>query len=197
MKTKLVNKVVAFILSAFTIFSLTSCKDVEENNNSSNSSGNELGDTNLVLAENGNSSYSIVIDNEASFSEQYAATFLQKYLQLSTGALLPIISDENIASINEGKILSIGRNRLLENSGITITENEVSRDGYKIIRKDNAVYICGGGDTGTSFGVYEFLTHQIGFEPYTSDEIYYENKSTLYLKDFAILTAQILIIECW
>ena len=188
MRKSLYKRVCACILSAFTLFGLVACKKTDSGDLPV-SSVTEIADTDITLSQNGVSPYKIVVAKDASVSEGYSASTLQKYLELSTGAYIPVVTDAETELIKDGYVLSVGRNQLFRDSGISVSESEVSRDGYKIVRKDNAVYICGGGDVGTTFGVYEFLKYQIGFEPYTKDEIYYEKKETVKLKDFAYTDA--------
>ena len=49
-----------------------------------------------ALFSNGKSDYSIVVCNEASASEQTAAEELQQYLEQISGAVLPIISPDQL-----------------------------------------------------------------------------------------------------
>ncbi|MBO5480800.1 MAG: DUF4838 domain-containing protein [Clostridia bacterium] len=142
-------------------------------------------ETSIKLADNGVTSYKIVISDQASAAEEYAANELATYLGRATGATFPIVKDNTVSSAtSQDYILSVGRNDLLTASGITVDRNEVTRDGYRIVRKDNTVYICGGYDTGTAFGVYEFMNHQVGYEAYTAEEIYYDDSPVVYVRDF-------------
>lgn len=181
------------VLTTLLIFSVAACKP-QEGQNSSDSSSTDINetidkgfdDTDIVLCENGQSPYTIIVGENASVCESYAASELQVYLNKATSAELSIVSESDSLNISE-KYISIGRTKKLANSGISVTEAEVTRDGYKIYRDGTNVYICGGKDTGTAFGVYEFLKHEIGFEAYANDEIYYETRSKLYVKDFKLV----------
>ncbi len=187
---KTYKRIICLALTALLTFGVVACKP-SEGQNSSSIEGNEtintgFKDTDIVLCENGQSPYTIILGENASVCESYAASELQLYLNKATSAELSIVSESDAMSVSE-KYISIGRTKKLENSGISVTETEVTRDGYKIYRDGTNVYICGGKDTGTAFGVYEFLKHEIGFEPYANDEIYYETSSKLYLKDFKLV----------
>ena len=142
-------------------------------------------ETSIKLADNGTTAYKIVISDTASAAEEYAANELATYLGRATGATFPIVKDTTVSTATSQEyILSVGRNDLLTASGIVVDREEVTRDGYKIVRKDNTVYICGGYDTGTAFGVYEFMNHQVGYEAYTADEIYLDTSPVVYVRDF-------------
>ena len=143
-----------------------------------------LENTNIVFCKNGATEYKIVIRENATECERYAASELQEYVKKATSAYLEIVETNGCVT---GKYLSLGHTKLLERSGIEVTEKELSRDGYKVVRKNDNVYICGGGDSGTAFGVYEFLKHQVGYEAYAADEIAYTYADVSYLKDFDIV----------
>ena len=176
------KRVIFILLTAVLCFSAVGChKKTPPPAPSEEVTG--IPDTTIVLAENGRSDYSIVIGAAASPSEIFSAEELQQYIKLSTGATLPIINDPAGATESE-HILSVGRTAMLAASEVKVDFDEVGRDGFKIVRKDNTVYICGGKDTGTSFGVFEFLHDEVGYEPYAADEIYYDKIEKLYVKDF-------------
>lgn len=187
-KTRRYIKVISLILTVFLAFGMVACKsDTGPSEDTSNqTSTSSFEDTDIVLCENGQSPYTIIVADDASVCESYAASELQLYLNKATSAKLNIVSERDALNISE-KCISIGRTKRLEESGISVTETEVTRDGYKIYRDATNVYICGGKDTGTAFGVYEFLKHEIGFEAYANDEIYYATRPTLYLKDFKLV----------
>ena len=184
MKTK---KFLYALMAAITVSSVcmaTACGDSELSNLTP---GEErvLTDTTTSIAEYGTTGYKVVIPTDASSSEKWAANELVTFIQRSTGATLPVVAENTVGTLTtQDKIISVGDTQMLVDTGITVTQAEVTTDGYKIIRKDNTVYICGPTDWGTTFGVFEFLHHQVGYEPYTADEIYYEEHEVLKLKDF-------------
>lgn len=156
---------------------------------SSSSSGNEqktnieIADTNILLCANGVSDYKIIIPNEHTSVIRVAANELSAFLLQATGAEIVIEKDTGNYSA-DSKLISLGKTSAFNNANISIDEKELGRDGFKIERKDDDVYICGGSDFGTAFGCYGFLEHEINFEAYAEDEIYFEKKDTLKLKDF-------------
>ena len=185
MKRNSLKRFLAFIVSAMLTLSVVACDKQPQPNVTMDNQSKTMEDTNITLCKNGESPYKILVSASASVSEEYSASFLQKYLELSTGTTIPVVKETQANDVvSTDYVLSVGRTALLENSGVEVTEKEVTRDGYKIVRKENTVYICGGGDVGTSFGVYEFLKYQIGFEPYSQEEIFYEKKQEVKVKDF-------------
>lgn len=185
MRKNIFIKTVALLCVCLTLFTCVACNKGKNNNQNLQKpilQKQTIADTDIFLVENGTSNYKIVISENASTPENYIATELQRYIKYSSGCTLPIIKDNE--QILDDYIISVGRNVKLTQSGISVDFSEVGRDGYKIIRKGNSVYICGGKDTGTSFGVYEFLSWQVGYECYAYDEIYYDKKPSIKLKDF-------------
>lgn len=185
MEMKRFVKTFAIILSALLLFSVVGCKKKPsgEGGGSTTPEIPAIPDTGIVLAENGASDYKIALKKDASAADRFSAEELQTYIRLSTGATLPIVEETDGANFGN-KFLSVGRTALFDASGITATFDELGRDGFKIVSKDDAVYICGGMDSGTAFGVFEFLHDEVGYEAYAADAIYYEKHDKLFLKDF-------------
>ncbi len=193
MKNNFIKKIVGIALTLICLFNVFACDNGANSSSTTDSSDstsetptdtNEITATNIDLCSNGQSDYKIVVTENVGDNERFSATELQTYFELATGVELPIVSDAELTYDENQRYISVGRTKLLTESNISVEFDEVGRDGYKIIRKNNLVFICGGRDTGTSFGVYEFLKHQIGFEPYAADEIYYEKSDSVKLKDF-------------
>ena len=180
---KLFTKILSTILAITCLFNVFACNNGDGGNDDTSSKAT-IADTNIDLCLDGKTNYKIVVTDNLGENERFSAEELQTYFALATGANLPIISDATVNYDESQYYISVGRTKLLEESGLLVDFSEVGRDGYKIVRKNNLVFICGGKDTGTTFGVYEFLKHQVGFEPYAADEIYYEKNDSLKLKDF-------------
>ena len=162
--------------------------DQSSQNSSSNSSSSdesETLETGIDLCRNGNTEYKVIVPTTRTNVIDYVAEDVVSFIKESTGATLKVEVDEGRYN-QESKNISLGRTRAFQDSGIKADVKELKRDGYVIVRKGNNVYICGGEDFGTAFGCYEFLKHEIGFEPYAQDEIYLEKKDVLKVKDFDI-----------
>ena len=140
--------------------------------------------TDIDLVVNQTTEYKIVIPSEPSNFEKYAAEELVLYLSNSTGINFNVISDDSVEFNEVDKMLSIGETIIKEQSEVKVPFDEFGRDGFKIVRKGNTVVLCGGGGYGTLYAVYEFLHRQIGWEPYSVDEIYYERLINIKLLDY-------------
>ena len=119
-----------------------------------------------VLFENGESDYSIVIDKEASASEQYAAEELQNWLREVGGVSLPIVGpDEG----EQGKRLVVGYNSIVEDLVPKAQIQSPSDDSFTWCSKKGDVLFWGGSERGTLYSVYDFLEDQLGLRWYSED----------------------------
>jgi hypothetical protein len=92
----------------------------------------------LTLAAGGKSAYTIILPDKAPASVKDAAAELQRDIALSTGARLPIHTDGEKV---EGPIISLGTTRQAQAAGIT--SNDVADCGFRIVIKENDLYILG------------------------------------------------------
>ena len=144
-------------------------------------------DSTITFCENGTSSYRVLKPTGASAALEWAVNELITYVEKATGAKLKAVDEATLTTAEAtttSHFISIGETELFKKTGTTVTQAELTTDGYKIINQDNTVFICGPTDWGTSFGALEFLHHQVGYEAYTADEIVYETSDVLMLKDF-------------
>lgn len=129
------------------------------------------------------SDYKIVIPQEATDYEKFASEELVTFFEQGTGVKLEVITDEGLTHSAENKYFSLGRTTLLDSTDIEVTREELGRDGYKMVSKDNTLYICGGEGFGTVYGVYKFLEVSVGFLPLAPDEIIVNTVPRVYLPD--------------
>ena len=119
-----------------------------------------------TLFNNGKSDYSIVLCKNASTSEQTAAKELQQYLEQIGGVVLPIITR---AELQEGQPhIAIGYNKHFgEELGVERPDDNDEGFTYRTVG-DN-IWIYGGKQRGTMYGVYSFLENELGVRWYTKD----------------------------
>jgi len=113
----------------------------------------------MQLACNGSTDYRIVVSQEASPSERYAAEELQRFLAAISGATLPIISDA--AEPRERSIL-LGDSRHLRHLGIDLTAENLGDEGLILRTLGDTLVIAGGRRRGALYGVYTFLEEALG-----------------------------------
>lgn len=122
----------------------------------------------LVLANNGKSDYSIVLPQDASPSQQRAAEELQRFLLQITGVQLPIVADNPQSLARVGKAIALGDNRLLRQNGVEVDWKSLGEEGFAIIPKPPHLFIAGSAKRGTLYGVYGFLEDELGCRWYSS-----------------------------
>lgn len=109
------------------------------------------------LFRNGKSRYQIVVDAEASASEQTAARELQEYIQQVSGAYVPITSDFN----THGSNIFVGYNaKVAELTGAQKPAKNDESFTYRTVGHD--LLIWGGSGRGTMYGVFTFLERELG-----------------------------------
>ena len=143
----------------------------------------------FILANNGTSSYKIVLSKEASLSEKHAAKELQHFIHMATKTTLPIV-DENESAAKEPLRIFVGNRRAFKKVFFQQIRNWNNLNGKKlgdegfILRTIPTgaatpdVVIAGGRQRGTMYGVYTFLEH-IGFRWYTNRKTWYPEKEIL------------------
>ncbi len=119
-----------------------------------------------TLFNNGKSDYSIVLCKNASISEQTAAKELQSYLEQVGGVVLPIINRDQL---EEGqKHIFIGYNKHYgEECGVERPDE--NDEGFTYRNIGDNIWIYGGSQRGTMYGVYSFLENELGIRWYTKD----------------------------
>ena len=192
MRKKIIKKLWTIALAISLTFTFVSCQSPSEE-----SSGvvnpppavEKFKDTSTIFVENQKSDYDIIVAEDASEPELYAAKELKKYVKEATGVELAIVTDAGKDFDKNKKYISVGDTKIFDNSGMTVSYEELNRDGYKIKTFGNTVVINAFQDIGVIYGVYGFLTAQFNWEAYAGDEIYFEKTDKAYIKDFDFVDA--------
>jgi len=120
----------------------------------------------MVIAEDGTSTYAIVVAEDASPSTRHGAQELQRFLGEMTGATLPIIPDT--ASLGAHEIV-LGNNAHLEQLGVDIDFEALGDEGYVIRTVGDRLVIAGGDLRGTMYGIYGLLEDHLGCRWFTPE----------------------------
>lgn len=113
----------------------------------------------IILADHEVSRYRIVVPAAATESEKKASEVLQNYLLEISGAALPIIAADQHRSAYE---IVLGQNERLAQVGVNINLNTLKEDGFDIVTDSLRLFIIGGNEKGTLYGVYAFLEKYLG-----------------------------------
>ena len=139
------------------------------------------------LIVNNSTSYKIVYPEDKGIYIDEAVSELQLFFGQASGCKIQAISDADLNWDKSSEYISLGQTSLLEQADLTLGGYEFgSNDGYEIVTKGNTVFIAGGGELGTLFGVYDFLECQLGYEYYAVDEIFINNVSNCKLLNFDV-----------
>lgn len=144
----------------------------------------EVKNTAIVLAENGQTDYIVVIPENATEAVQYASQLLTKHFEEATGAKLRVEEDGGQKLDSEKSVLSIGKTSILAETELDVSEKTMNYDGFRIKRYGKTVVLCGGTDSGTIYSAQEFLHRQFAYEVYAADESKIEKTSVSYLIDY-------------
>ena len=128
----------------------------------------------ISLVSNGSSDYKIVVSADADSITRFAALELQKYIKTITGSEIGI-SDES--SPRQELEIIIGNYSGLKEAGINI--DGINEDGFIIKTVDKKLYIAGGTEKGTMYGVYSFLEKYLGCRKYSMDFTYVPDNKTI------------------
>jgi hypothetical protein len=113
----------------------------------------------LVLVENGQSAYRIVVAADASPSTRHGAEELQMFLEQMTGARLPVVADTEPPGEQE---IILGDNRHLRSLQVPVDFEELGHEGYVIRTVGRHLVIAGGALRGNMYGVYGLLEDHLG-----------------------------------
>lgn len=162
--------------SGISCSSCSSCGEIPEE-------GYKESDT--VFIKNGSSKYKILVSDDALEKEVFAAQELQYFLKEATDCEIKIIS---YSELKDGEnFLSIGQTECLEESNIEVDSEKLGGSGYRIVTKDDNVYMFGADDglgEGTIYSVYGFLNAMVNYVYYSDATIYYDEVRDLNIKIF-------------
>ncbi len=182
------KKIIALILALVSCFSvlLTACGD----NGSSSSDGgsktytpeakrryqgthifNVSESDSEYLVQNSSTQYKILLPAEQTTYTDIAASELSTLLNEATGATLTLERETGDGYTHNAsqKYISIGNTGLFKSTGLTADAKVLKREGYRIVTKDNNIYVFSAYDVGNLYGVYELMEILFNFEYFYVD----------------------------
>jgi hypothetical protein len=112
--------------------------------------------------------WDIVIPEDASPSEAYAAEEFQSHLARATGVRLEIARTTN----RPDRHVLIGVSPAMRHSPVGFVVEDYGPEDLRIVARDNDIAIAGGRPRGTLYGVYTFLEDYLGVRFLTADDTY-------------------------
>lgn len=123
------------------------------------------------LAQDGKTTYTVVIPENAQEIERKAAADIGRAFKLISGADFPVVSEDKLTT-TKGPYLSLGRTRLLAASRAAWKDADLAAEGYALEVLGKSVYLYGGRGRGLLHGVYSLLEEDLGcrwYSPTSSD----------------------------
>lgn len=118
----------------------------------------------LVLVDQGESPYRLVVAVDASMQDYYAAQQLQSYVEEMSGVKLPIVGDDNALSDTE---IIVGFNRHVDRLGLDLDEESFGPEEFLIKPIGQTLVIVGGTPRGVLYGVNSLLIDDWGCRWFT------------------------------
>lgn len=119
----------------------------------------------IILVNDGVSSYSIIVNKNASPSERRAAEEFQHYIKEISDCTLPIKSDDGTS---EAGMIFIGESKPSKQIFGSLDTTSLGEEGFVIKTKGVHLLLAGGKLRGTLYAVYTFLEETLGCRWYTS-----------------------------
>ena len=179
------NKRLLLLASLIGVLSITSCSSSTSNNVRVNVKPSIV--ENKYIMENGVSTYWVVTSKNAQSKESFAASEFTYFMGLSTGYNFPMVTEKEIRTGQHYISLGVTDQFKYNFPNYNYKVLDGTQSGYFIAtRGENIFIVCSddyAGD-GVLYGVYDLLTELIGYTYYHDQEIYYEKKTTINLRDY-------------
>ncbi len=143
-------------------------------------------DTDEWLVQNGKTDYKLVLPANYSSTLRVARTEFVDLFKDATGISLTVLTDDMAGNSTDGKYISLGDTKLLQDSGISVDAETLTADGHRIVTKDDDIYLFGGAEAGTVFSVYTFMRLTFNYETYYYDCMEIESASEKKLKNYDV-----------
>lgn len=148
----------------------------------------------LKLADNGASDYIIALPSQPTPVEQTAAKELQKYFGEITGAVLPIVAQNEVKtgdSTANAKILWVGKTAKAQSvvDFATFKQDEIFLKSFP----DGSLILAGHDQRGTLYAVYTLLEDFLGVRWWTQTESFVPKNPTIALDPISVRYAPKLI----
>ncbi len=141
-----------------------------------------VGDGENYLVKDGASEYKILLRENASKAENYAAKEFNGLLYSVSGTKLEIVDSADLD--NSTKYISIGNTAMALAAGEAVSKNGMNRNGFKIKSYEDGLLIVAGDYTGLIYGVYRFFEKNCDYMYYAPDEIRLNKSETVKLLNY-------------
>lgn len=159
MKAKHILSVLLIMILSFSAVTAASCKGKEPEIPPAYIEDDGIDRSQVLdyIVRDGVSEYTIVYGDAASSAEVFAASEFQLYVGKMTGVYPSQTAESNVNFDENSKIVSVGNTALLESMNFDVDYSAMNTDGFIIKTYGKNVFINGASDSGTIYGVYDFL----------------------------------------
>lgn len=171
MKNKILIKISCILLISAICIMTCSCKKPETTeviDDNGINTGIVLGN----IVKDMQSDYVIVVPEDASECNNYAAEEFQSIIAQSTDIYIPIRGENQINYTKDSHVISIGNTKILQGYNFDFDFDSLNGDGFYIKTADKSLFIIGAIDRGTLYGVYDYLEKALDVGFYASDCTY-------------------------
>ncbi len=113
----------------------------------------------LVLAEDGETAWAILLPSEPTGPEEKAAEELARWLGEMTGAEFPVLNEP---AEHDGGLISLGRTKLLADANPPGGDLDLGNEGYGIAAAAGRLFLFGGKTRGVLNAVFALLEEDLG-----------------------------------
>lgn len=179
-----IKRIICILLSTLFVGTCVACDKLPVQGQGGLSTGDA--DTSIDLVKNGATDYQILLAENATDTENFAASELAYFFEEATGYKIKTVSESTVTADKDDKYLAIGATDIFEESGIALSAAELANDGFKLVTYGNCVLMNALGESGKLYSVYEFLRRQFDYRVYAADEIYVRETENCKLKNFNV-----------
>ena len=120
----------------------------------------------LTLAEDGRTSYRIVVADDAIAPERHAAEELARFLHEATGAEFPVVSP---SEAGDGPAILVGQGEHVRRVAADLDLEGLGAENLAIEAREANLILVGGRPRGTLYAVYDFLEDVVGCRWWSSE----------------------------
>lgn len=128
----------------------------------------------VLFMNDGKTDYTVVYDKDISSVANIAIAEITNLYYEATGKILKTATTDEVTYTENSKFIVIGDNEITRAKGVVADFKTLASNGYVVKTIDKSVFILGGGDWGTVWGVYDFLEEQLGYDYIFTDEILFD-----------------------
>ncbi len=144
----------------------------------------EIGD--MLTAKN---AYKVVIPDDATATEEYAASEIASYFQQVSGRELQVVKESGLTLAEDSSYISLGDTQIFaeaekKHGDVDLSKKALNEDGFAIFTYGNNVFINGYNDRGVMYGAFEFIEHTLGVKFLTYDYTHVPTLSKITLNSY-------------